>query len=154
MPALPLRRLGAAVLAAALALAPAACDLDDSASDAPQLVQQWVLAEETAPAPGTAPNVEVEGGAALVRLAGEFVRTCTTGNVQVTHAFDGSNLTFRAVFTPAQTCANEAPTRQFVRYFAYLTQVPPGTYDVRVIHENEELAGGTGTVLQQTITVF
>ena len=149
-----LRRLAVPALASALALLPAACDLDGRDANAPQLVQQWVLAEEPAPAPGSVPNVEVQGSTNLVSLAGEFVRTCTAGTVGVTHAFDGSNLTFRARFTPADVCATEAPTRQFVRYFAYLTRVVPGTYQVRVIHENDDLAGGTGTVLQQSVTVF
>lgn len=154
MPTRPARLLVAPALAAALALLPAACDLDGRDANAPQLVQQWVLAEEPAPAPGSAPNVEVTGGANLVSVTGEFVRTCGEGQVGVTHAFEGTNLTFRARFTPAASCANTAPIRQFVRYFAYLTQVAPNTYQVRVIHENDELAGGTGTVLQQTITVF
>ena len=152
-PSARVRRLVGPALAAAVALLPAACSLD-SDNNAPQLVQQWVLAEETAPPPGTPPTVQVEGGAAIVSLAGEFVRTCTAGTVNVTHTLDAPMLVFRATFTPAASCSSETATRQFVRYFAYLTRVPIGTYQVRVVHENDDLVGGTGTAHEETITVF
>jgi hypothetical protein len=154
MPAPSLRRLAAPALAALLALAPAACDLDGRDPNTPQLQQQWVDPQEAAPAPGTPPTVLVDGGDGLVSVSGEFVRTCTQGNVNLTHTFDGANLTFRAVFTPAESCATSTPTRQFLRYFGYLLNVPAGTYQVRVLHENDDLAGATGTVHEETITVF
>jgi hypothetical protein len=74
--------------------------------------------------------------------------------VGVTHTFDGSALTFRATFTPHESCASTTPTRQLIRYSAYLTRVPAGTYQVRVIHVNDDLVGGTATVLERTITVL
>ena len=154
MPAPSLRRLAAPALAALLALAPAACDLDGRDPNAPQLQQQWTALDGAPPPAGSPPNVEVDGGAALVQVTGEFVRTCTEGNVRVTHALDGTTLTFRAIFTPAASCASSTPTRQYLRYFGYLFNVPAGTYQVRVLHENDDLAGATGIVHEETVTVF
>ena len=154
-PSLRLRRLAAPVLAAVLALASSACDLDGRDPNAPDLQQQWVAPpDEPGPAAGTPPTVVVDGGSRLVSLTGEFVRTCTAGNVRLEHAIDGSALTFRAIFTPATTCADTPPTRQYLRYVAYLFNVPPATYNVRVLHENDDLAGATGLVHEETVTVF
>ena len=152
-PSRRLRRLAAPALAALLALVPAACDLEGSNPNTPRIVESGEVAEEPAPPPGTPPVVEVEPGAGVIGIRGEFVRSCTVGQVGITHTFDGSALTFRATSTPAGSCADAEPTRQFLRYIAYLTHVPPGTYQVRVIHVNDDLAGGTGTVFEQTITV-
>lgn len=154
MPAPSLRRLAAPALAALLAFAPAACDLDAHDPNAPQLQQQWIALDGTAPPAGSPPNVEVDAGAALVQVIGEFVRTCTEGNLRVTHALDGTTLTFRAIFTPAASCASSTPTRQYLRYFGYLFNVPAGTYQVRVLHENDDLAGATGIVHEETVAVF
>ena len=154
MPASLLRRLAAPALAALLALAPAACDLDGRDPNAPELQQQWLTVEEAPPAPGTPPTINIEGGAGIMSFSGEFVRTCTSGNVQLTHAIDGSALTIRAIFTPAQSCATGTPTRQFLRYFGYLFNVPAGTYQVRVLHENDDLAGATGVVHEETVSIF
>lgn len=154
MPTPSLRRLAAPALAALLALAPGACDLDGRDPDAPQLQQQWTALDGPPPPAGSPPNVEVGGGAALVQVTGEFVRTCTEGNVRVTHALDGTTLTFRAISTPAASCASSTPTRQYLRYFAYLFNMPVGTYQVRVLHENDDLAGATGIVHEETVTVF
>ena len=87
-------------------------------------------------------------------LSGEFVRTCMEGNVQLTHTVDGSALTFRAIFTPAPSCTSTEPTRQFLRYFGYLFNVPAGTYQVRVLHQNDDLTGAAGIAHEETITVF
>ena len=148
------RRLTASALAAVLALLPAGCDLDGRDPNAPQIVENWVIVEEPPPAPGTPPNVELQPGTSLIGLSGDFVRTCTTGRVGVTHTFDGSALTFRASFFPHASCATAQPIRQLIRYSAYLTRVPPGTYQVRIIHVNDDLVGESGTVLEQTVTVL
>ena len=151
MPAFParIRRPAALLLVGALA----ACSLDTQDPNEPQLAQQWVPEEATPPA-GYVPTIDVQGGLGLVRLTGEFVRTCTAGTLRVTHVIEGSALTFRASFTPEGRCASEPPTRQFLRYYVYLTRVPVGTYQVRVIHENDDLVGETGVAQEQTITVF
>ena len=154
VPSLRRRPLAASALAALLALAPAACDLDAGGPEGPRLQAGWLDPMETAPAAGTPPTIGVQGGAGLVQVTGEFVRTCTSGTLRITHALDASALTFRASFTPAQSCTSEPPTRQLLRYFAYLFNTPPGTYDVRVVHENDDLTGAAGTVHEQTVTVF
>jgi len=154
MPVPPLRRLVAPAVAAFLALAPAACDLDGRDPDEVQLQQQWVVSEDPPPAPGTPPSADVNGGAGIMSITGQFVRTCTSGNLQLTYTFDGTALTLRAVFTPAASCANEPPTRQHLHYFGYLFNLRADTYQVRMLHENDDLAGAASVVHEETVEIF
>lgn len=142
-------RRGVAALVAAAAAVLAGCDLSTDPAAEPQLNLFWQPPQSQTPVAEDAARIGITAGTGYVQgLGGTIVAPCLTANRAGRFDIGADEITIRVIVTPSGGSCSAGPPYA-LGYNLYLLNVEPGTYNVRIIHEGDQLVP-TGTVVKET----
>ena len=142
------RSRAAAVVFGAL-IATSGCSLS---TDNGGPVFQFVFTQpgNQAPDASDVADIEVLGRTGYIEaIGGILLMPCLTADRTASYQREGTTLTFRIITRPNNGACSSGPT-QPIGYNAYLTNVEPGTYTVRIVHEGDQLVP-SGTVVKEVV---
>jgi len=147
-------RRGVAALVAAAAAVLAGCDISTDPGAEPQLTLFWQPPLSLAPTAEDVAKIGITAGTGYVQgLGGTVLAPCLTANRNGRFDIGDDEITIRVIVTPSGSNCSAGPTSP-LSYNVYLLNVEPGTYNVRIIHEGDQLVP-TGTVVKETsVTVI
>ena len=140
-------RAAAAVLGALIATSGCSLSTDNGGP-----VFQFVYTQpsNTAPTAEDASDIEVFGRTGYIEaLSGIMVLPCLTAERTAGFQRDGNTMTIRMIARANNAACSSGPTSP-IGYNAYLTNVEPGTYTVRIVHEGDQLVP-SGTVVKEVV---
>jgi len=115
-------------------------------------VFQYVYTQPSnlSPVAADASDIEVFGRTGYIEaIDGIMLLPCLTADKFAAYQRDGTTLTFRLTARPNGAGCASGPT-QPIGYNLYLTNVEPGTYTVRIVHEGDSLVP-SGTVVKEVV---
>jgi hypothetical protein len=151
---LPTRlRRGVAALVAVAATALAGCDISTDPNGEPQLTLFWQPTTNLAPVAEDVTKIGITAGTGFVQgLGGTIVAPCLSANRNGRFEIDDDEITIRVILTPSGGNCSAGPTSP-LSYNVYLVNVEPGTYNVRIIHEGDQLVPSGTVVKERSVTV-
>jgi hypothetical protein len=152
VPSTRLRR-GVAALAAVTAAALAGCDISTDPNVEPQLTLFWQPPTNLAPVAEDVTKIGITAGTGFVQgLGGTIVAPCLTANRNGRFEIGDDEITIRVILTPGGSNCSAGPTSP-LSYNVYLINLEPGTYNVRIIHEGDQLVPSGTVVKERSVTV-
>lgn len=143
-----LRSRAAATVLGAL-IATSGCSLSTD-NGGPVFQYVYTQPSNTAPVAGDTDQIEVFGRTGYIEaLDGILLLPCFTAERVAAYQRDGSTFTFRMIVRAAGGGCASGPASP-IGYNVYLTNVQPGTYTVRIVHEGDQLVP-SGTVVKEVV---